>query len=87
MYIVQFMVTALPLSLENQSFSYHFHCYFKANACFGQPCQNGGTCSLASNAKGYTCNCNAGYDQATDCRTREFPFPVNLFIDLCISQL
>lgn len=48
----------------------HYRTGCTTNACFGQPCQNGGTCSLASNAKGYTCNCNAGYDQATDCRTQ-----------------
>lgn len=40
---------------------------------------------MASNAKGYTCNCNAGYDQVTDCRTREFSFSVKHLLDLLLS--
>ena len=39
------------------------------NACYGQPCQNGGTCSLDSSVKGYNCSCIAGYDPTSDCHT------------------
>lgn len=41
------------------------------NACYGQPCQNGGTCSLDSSVKGYNCRCISGYDQTSDCRNRK----------------
>ena len=39
------------------------------NACYGIPCQNGGTCFLDSSVKGYNCSCIAGYDPTSDCRT------------------
>ncbi|XP_065937107.1 fibropellin-1 [Magallana gigas] len=40
------------------------------NACYGQPCHNGGSCSMDSNAKGYSCHCQFGFDPATNCLTR-----------------
>lgn len=48
----------------------NFDLFFLANACYGQPCQNGGLCSIESSAKGYNCTCQLRYDPATDCRTR-----------------
>lgn len=47
-----------------------FDHFVLANACYGQPCHNGGSCSMDSNAKGYSCHCQSGFDPATDCLTR-----------------
>nr|XP_022298021.1 fibropellin-1-like isoform X3 [Crassostrea virginica]XP_022298022.1 fibropellin-1-like isoform X3 [Crassostrea virginica] len=47
----------------------HYRTGCTNNACYGQPCQNGGTCSLDSSVKGYNCSCIAGYDPTSDCRT------------------
>nr|XP_022298026.1 fibropellin-3-like [Crassostrea virginica] len=48
----------------------HYSTGCTSNACYGQPCQNGGTCTLDSSAKGYNCRCFHGKDPATDCRTQ-----------------
>lgn len=47
-----------------------FNHFILANACYGQPCHNGGACFTESSAKGYICHCQSGFDPATDCQTR-----------------
>ncbi|XP_056001726.1 fibropellin-3-like [Ostrea edulis] len=55
----------------------HYRTGCTNNACYGQPCQHGGTCTTDSSAKGYSCRCVRGYDPATDCRTQ---------INYCLSN-
>jgi len=40
-----------------------------ANACFGRPCLNGGTCHATDCIGGYSCVCNAQYTGA-QCETQ-----------------
>ncbi|XP_062589201.1 fibropellin-3-like [Saccostrea cucullata] len=55
----------------------HYRTGCTSNACYGQPCQNGGACTLDSSVKGYNCRCLSGYDPDTDCRS---------YIDYCRSN-
>ncbi|XP_062605273.1 fibropellin-1-like [Saccostrea cucullata] len=55
----------------------HYRTGCTNNACYGQPCQHAGTCTLESSVKGYNCRCLSGYDPDTDCRS---------YIDYCRSN-
>lgn len=51
-------------------FFFIFNQFVLANACCKRPCHNGGFCSIDTSAKGYNCQCQSGFDPATDCLSR-----------------